>query len=75
MTDPEVGASARAELVVRQEDCASDLRLNNAPNENFPAVFATARMIALMEMAGARLPPRVGILAHVEFLARLTTSR
>lgn len=55
MTDPEVGASARAELVVRQEDCASDLRLNNAPDENFPAVFATTRMIALMEMAGARL--------------------
>jgi fluoroacetyl-CoA thioesterase len=29
--------------------------VNNAPDETFPAVFATTRMIALMEMAGARV--------------------
>jgi fluoroacetyl-CoA thioesterase len=44
-----------AELVVQQSDCASDLKVNNAADESFPAVFATTRMIALMEMAGARV--------------------
>jgi fluoroacetyl-CoA thioesterase len=40
---------------VQQSDCASDLKLDNAPDGNFPAVFATTRMIALMEMASARV--------------------
>ena len=55
MNEPEPNAIGTAELVVHQSDCASDLRVNNAPDENFPAVFATTRMIALMEMAGARV--------------------
>ncbi len=52
---PEPNATGTAQLVVQQSDCASDLKLDNAPDENFPAVFATTRMIALMEMASARV--------------------
>lgn len=52
---PEPNAIGTADLVVEQSDCASDLQVNNAPDENFPAVFATTRMIALMELASARV--------------------
>ena len=52
---PESNAIGTTELIVQQSDCASDLKLDNAPDETFPAVFATTRMIALMEMAGARV--------------------
>jgi fluoroacetyl-CoA thioesterase len=55
VSEPEPNAIGTAELVVQQSDCASDLKLDNAPDENFPSVFATTRMIALMEMAGARV--------------------
>ena len=55
VTEPGAGAIGSAELVVEQSDCASDLNVGNAHDEQFPAVFATTRMIALMEMAGARL--------------------
>jgi fluoroacetyl-CoA thioesterase len=55
MTEPEVGATATVDLVVKESDCASTLRLSDDPRDNFPAVFATTRMIALMELAGARL--------------------
>jgi fluoroacetyl-CoA thioesterase len=52
---PASNAVGTAELVVQQSDCASDLSVGNAPDEKFPPVFATTRMIALMEMAGARV--------------------
>jgi predicted thioesterase len=55
VSEPEPNAIGTAQIVVQQSDCASDLKLDNAPDETFPAVFATTRMIALMEMAGARL--------------------
>lgn len=55
MSEPEPNALGAAELIVQQSDCASDLKVNNAPDESFPPVFATTRMIALMEMAGARI--------------------
>lgn len=55
MNEPEPNATGTAELVVQQSDCASDLKLDNAPDESFPSVFATTRMIALMEMAAARI--------------------
>ena len=55
MTEPQSGAVGTAELVVQQSDCASALDVGNAPDETFPDVFATTRMIALMEMAGARV--------------------
>jgi len=72
MTEPEVGASATVDLVVREADCASALRLSNDPLDNFPSVFATTRMIALMELAGARLmhpllqPGEMSVGAHVD---------
>jgi fluoroacetyl-CoA thioesterase len=55
MTEPEIGASATADLIVTDADCANALRLSDDPRDDFPAVFATTRMIALMELAGARL--------------------
>ena len=55
MTEPEVGATATVDLIVRETDCASALKLSDDPLDNFPAVFATTRMIALMELAGAHL--------------------
>jgi fluoroacetyl-CoA thioesterase len=55
MTEPEVGDQATVDLVVRDSDCADALNLNNDPRDQFPQVFATTRMIALMELAGARL--------------------
>jgi len=53
--EPEIGASTTVDLVVRESDCASALKLSDDPRDNFPAVFATTRMIALMELAGARI--------------------
>ena len=55
MNEPGADAVGVAELIVRQSDCASDLNVGNDPDEKFPSVFATTRMIALMEMAGARV--------------------
>jgi len=55
MTGPEIGARATVDLVVRESDCANALRLSDDPRDQFPAVFATTRMIALMELAGSRL--------------------
>ena len=72
MTEPKVGASATVDLVVREADCASALKLSNDPRDNFPSVFATTRMIALMELAGARLlhpllqPGEMSVGAHVD---------
>ena len=55
MSEPKPNETGTATLVVQQSDCASDLNVGNASDEQFPAVFATTRMIALMEMAGARV--------------------
>jgi fluoroacetyl-CoA thioesterase len=49
----QVGDVGEATLVVGPADSAKGLAL--APGENFPDVFATSRMIALMELAAARL--------------------
>jgi fluoroacetyl-CoA thioesterase len=71
-TEPEIGASAMVDLVVRESDCASALKLSDDPRDNFPAVFATTRMIALMELAGARIlhpllrPGEMSVGAHVD---------
>jgi len=50
--EPEVGSTTSARLVVGPADLASSLVLE--ANDNFPEVLATARMIALMEVAGSR---------------------
>lgn len=53
------GASGAASLVVAESDLAS--RLSDAHATTFPPVFATARMVALMELAAARaLTPVLG---------------
>jgi fluoroacetyl-CoA thioesterase len=48
----EPGASAEAAFTVTASDTADALALE--PQDAFPAVFATSRMIALMELAAAR---------------------
>ena len=47
------GQSAEASLVTQQSDTAEALRLGD--EDAFPAVFATSRMVALMEIAAARV--------------------
>jgi fluoroacetyl-CoA thioesterase len=69
---PEVGATATVDLIVRDSDCANALRLSDDPRDDFPPVFATTRMIALMELASARLlhpllqPGEMSVGAHVD---------
>ena len=48
-----IGESAEASLTVQPSDTAQALSL--AADDAFPAVFATSRMIALMEVAASRL--------------------
>ncbi len=49
----EAGATARAEFTVEQSDTAAAIALG--PEDSFPPVFATSRLVALMELAAARL--------------------
>ena len=49
----EVGAHATASRTVTQSDLAS--ALSTDPHDQFPDVFATSKMIALMELAGAQV--------------------
>jgi len=51
--EPPIGAEATAEQLVEEKDCASSMAA--APGEAFPSVYATTRMIGLMELAGARV--------------------
>lgn len=51
--DMEVGESAEVSFVASNNDMASSLALS--ADDNFPEVFATSRMIALMELAAARV--------------------
>ena len=48
----EVGQSADVTAVVQRSDTAQVL--STSPEDTFPEVFATSRMIALMELAAAR---------------------
>lgn len=58
-SEPDIDATATAELIVGPEDLASSLPIEMG--EQFPAVLATARMVALMEIAAARvLKPLLG---------------
>ena len=59
MPEPEINATATAELVVGPNDLASSI--SSEYGDSFPAVLATARMVALMETAAARvLQPLLG---------------
>jgi len=53
MTEPVLDSTATGELAISASDLASALPLDSC--DAFPAVFATARMVALMEIASARL--------------------
>lgn len=48
----QIGDSAEATLTVQQDDTAEAVAIS--AEDAFPAVFATSRMIALMEVAAAR---------------------
>lgn len=48
-----VGESAEASLTVEMSDTAQALSISS--EDSFPEVFATSRMVALMELAAARL--------------------
>ena len=51
--EPEINAAGTAELVVGPNDLASSISIKGG--DSFPAVLATARMVALMETAAARV--------------------
>src|SRR3974377_978420 len=53
MTNPAVDDSASVSFIVATSDLASALNLE--PEDAFPPVFATSRMVALMELAAARV--------------------
>jgi fluoroacetyl-CoA thioesterase len=53
MQEPVLYSSATADLHVTADELASSLRLD--ADDPFPAVFATSRMIALMELAASRV--------------------
>jgi fluoroacetyl-CoA thioesterase len=57
--EPELNATATAQIVVGPADLANALPMEMG--DAFPAVFATARMIGLMEIAASRvLQPLLG---------------
>ena len=53
MSEPQLDATASCELVVASGDLASGL--SSDPEDSFPPVFATSRMVAVMELASAKL--------------------
>ena len=52
-TELELNATATAELIVGPHDLASSI--SSQTGDAFPDVFATARMVALMEIAASRV--------------------
>ena len=53
MSEPAVDSTASARLTVGPSDLANILNLE--PGDSFPPVFATSRMVGLMEVAAARI--------------------
>jgi len=53
MSEPAVDSTASARLTVGPSDLASAIGLE--PADAFPPVFSTSRMVALMELAAARI--------------------
>jgi fluoroacetyl-CoA thioesterase len=53
MSEPAVDSTASARLIVGPSDLATVLNLE--PGDSFPPVFATSRMVGLMEVAAARV--------------------
>ena len=53
MYEPELNATASAEIFVSPTDLASALSLE--AGDSYPPVFSTSRMVALMEVAASRI--------------------
>jgi fluoroacetyl-CoA thioesterase len=53
MSEPAIDSTASARLTVAASDLANTLNLE--PGDAFPPVFATSRMVGLMEVAAARI--------------------
>jgi fluoroacetyl-CoA thioesterase len=53
MSEPAADSTATARLTVASSDLANTLNLE--PGDAFPPVFATSRMVGLMEVAAARV--------------------
>jgi fluoroacetyl-CoA thioesterase len=53
MSEPNIDSTASARLTVALSDLANILNLE--PGDDFPPVFATSRMVGLMEVAAARI--------------------
>ena len=53
MSEPAIDSTATARLTVASSDLANTLNLE--PGDAFPPVFATSRMVGLMEVAAARI--------------------
>lgn len=51
--EPSPGATGTASVLVAESDLASSLSMDHS--DSFPRVFATARMVAMMELAAARV--------------------
>lgn len=49
----EIGSKETIEFKVEEKDLAKNLEIS--PDDNFPEVFATARMVALMEASAAKV--------------------
>ncbi len=75
--EPAAGATATAAFVVCESDLASALSTDHA--DSFPPVFATARMVALMELAAARVlapllePGELSVGVHVDIVHTAAT--
>jgi fluoroacetyl-CoA thioesterase len=54
MSEPELHATAEARITVRREDLASAL-LGFAGDDEYPDVFSTSKLVAIMEIAASRL--------------------
>ncbi|SRR5712691_6620693 len=53
MSEPELNATATAQMIVTEADLATEVRFE--AGDDFPPVFAPSRLVALMEVASARL--------------------
>jgi len=75
--EPAPDETATASWVVRDSDLAS--ALSEGHRDSFPPVFATARMVALMELAAARVlapllePGELSVGVHVDIVHTAAT--
>src|ERR1041384_1476850 len=79
MSEPELNATASVELFVSATDISSALSLE--AGDSYPPVFATFRMVALMEIASSRIlrpflePGELSVGVHVDVSHTAATPR